>query len=352
MNARSDRDGAVSRLTISANATILEALRILDEGGASIAFVTDSDGRVLGSLTDGDVRRAILSGASLESRCLSSAMCRDFAFVSPQAGRAEVLDLMRARDIEQIPVLDPAGRLRGLHKIHQLIAATERQNWAVIMAGGRGTRLQPVTQTLPKPMIPVAGRPILERLVLHLMSHGLRRLFLSVNHLAHVIEDHFGDGSRFGCQIEYLRETKPLGTGGSLALLPTMPSEPVVVINGDLVTQCDIGGLLDFHVSGDFVATVGLRPFSMKIPFGVADVQDNRLVALREKPTERMLINAGIYVLSPAAIRMVPNHDEFPITNLFEQCRTRKLPVGAYLVEEDWLDVGQHSELRIARGEA
>src|SRR5687768_1775869 len=165
----------VSKLMIPANATILEAFRILDNGGCAVAFVTDSEGRVVGCLTDGDVRRAILGGASLESCCISDAMRRDFVFVSHETGRAEVLDLMRARHIEQIPVLDPDGRLCGLHTIHQFIATTERPNWTVIMAGGRGTRLFPVTEKLPKPMIGVAGRPILERLVLHLMSHGLRR---------------------------------------------------------------------------------------------------------------------------------------------------------------------------------
>src|SRR5687767_2151096 len=164
MKESSEMNADVVKLTIAVNATILDAFRILDRGGYAVAFVTDSEGRVLGCLTDGDVRRAILAGASLESRCLSDAMRRDFVFVSPETGRAEVLDLMRARHVEQIPVIDPNGRLCGLHTIHQFIAITERPNWTVIMAGGRGTRLYPVTEILPKPMIAVAGRPILERL--------------------------------------------------------------------------------------------------------------------------------------------------------------------------------------------
>jgi NDP-sugar pyrophosphorylase family protein len=187
--------------------------------------------------------------------------------------------------------------------------------------------------------------------VLHLMGHGIRRIFLSVNYLANVIEAHFGDGTRFGCTISYLREDEPLGTGGPLSLLPT-PDDAVLVVNGDLVTQCDVGRMLAFHAAGDYVATFGLRPYSVEIPFGVATVHGDRLVELREKPTERMLINAGIYVLSPRAIAMVPARCAYPITDLIAQCLTEGLPVGAHLVEDDWLDVGRPDELRKARGEA
>jgi dTDP-glucose pyrophosphorylase len=350
MSAIPRRDDRLLRLTIPADATVLDALRAIDAGAESIIFVRDDVGRVIGTLTDGDVRRAILGGATLESQSLSRSMRRDFVSVTAEAGRAEVLDLMRARQIEQIPVLDAEGRLCGLHTMRELISAVQRPNRALILAGGLGTRLHPITATVPKPMVPVAGRPILERLVLHLMSCGLRRFSLSVNYLAHVIEEHFGDGSRFGCEIEYLRESEPLGTGGPIALLDPPPTMPLLVLNGDLVTQCDLGRMLDFHERGGFAATLGVRSHSVEVPFGVAEVQGDCLVGLREKPTERMLINAGIYVFSPEVVRQVPRR-EFPVTDLFQLCLDRGMRVGAHFVEEEWLDVGRPEELRRARGE-
>jgi hypothetical protein len=252
-------DRSLANMLVADDATVLDALRAINAGGHGIAFVTNSGGGVVGTLTDGDLRRAIIGGASLDSRCLRKTVRRAFSFVTLRASRAEVLDTMRARGINQVPVLDRAGRLVGLHLLQDLIGARQRSNWAVIMAGGKGERLRPLTLRVPKPMILVAGRPILERLVLHLVGSGIRRIFISVNYLAHVIERHFGDGHGFGCQIEYLREAKPLGTGGPLSLLPARPRDPLVLLNGDLVTQADIGAMLEFHRQGRYAVTVGTR---------------------------------------------------------------------------------------------
>jgi dTDP-glucose pyrophosphorylase len=338
-------------MILSPGACILDALQAIQSGGCAIAFICDASRRILGTVSDGDLRRAILAGASLESRCVTTVMNRDFAHVTQSAGRAEVLDMMRARGIEQVPILDRKNRLCGLHLVHELIGAVERHNWAVIMAGGKGKRLEPLTNAVPKPMLAVAGRPNLERLVLHLYSYGIRRIFLAVSHLAHVIENHFGDGSRFGCRIEYLRETMPGGTGGALSLLPSIPELPLIVVNGDLVTQFDVGRLLRFHAQGGYVATLGVRPYLVGIPFGVAKLRGARLVGLREKPTERLLINSGIYVLDPCAVRMVPPNREFHMPELLELCLRRKLKVAAHLIDDDWVDVGRHEELRRANGE-
>ena len=339
----------LARLTVPAGSTILDALKAIEAGGEAITFVVDPDQRVVGCLTDGDIRRAILRGASLEDRVLPQVMRRDFTTATPADGRAEVLDLMRARQIERIPVVGPDGRLSGLHTIRQLVSNAERPNRVVILAGGKGTRLYPLTEQMPKPMVTVAGRPILERLILHLMSCGLRRFSISVNYLGHVIEEHFGDGAQLGCEIDYLRESEPLGTGGPLSLLPRQDL-PVVVLNGDLVTQCDVGDLLDVHARGRYAATLGIRPYAIEVPFGVAEVEGERLLGLREKPTERTLINAGIYVLSPEAIAVVPSGTEYPITALFEQLLAEGQAVGAHVLEAEWLDIGRHDELRRARG--
>lgn len=351
MKWAADSQGAPQRLCVAADATLLDALRTIDSGGEAIVFVCDVGGRVVGSLTDGDVRRAILKGASLEARCLPGTMRRDFVWVGPDTGRAEVLDLMRARQIGQIPVLDEQGRLIGIHTVGALLTPRERPHPVVIMAGGRGTRLYPLTETLPKPMLKVAGRPILERLILHLMGCGFRQFHIAVNYLAEVIEDHFGDGSRFGCAITYLREERPLGTGGPLSLLDPLPELPLVAVNGDLVTQCDVGGLLDFHTQGGHAATFGVRPYHVSVPFGVAEVSGTKLIRIREKPTEQLLINAGIYALSPSALRLVPRGEDYPITELFNRCIAEGMTVGAYLVEDDWIDVGRPDDLRRAQGD-
>jgi dTDP-glucose pyrophosphorylase len=346
------RPDELRTMLLSPNASLREALAVIDRGGFELAFVADPGGRILGTLSDGDARRAILRGVPLDRPgAVGKAMRRSFAWVGPHTQRAEVLDTMRARAISQIPVLDARGRMIALHLLHDLIGAAERPNRAVIMAGGRGTRLRPYTENVPKPMLTVAGRPILERLVLHLVGYGIRDIFLSINYLGHVIEAHFGDGSNFGCRIHYLREKKPLGTGGALSLLPRGGEHEVLVMNGDLVTQAEIDKLFEFHAQGGFALTACMRPYVFEIPFGVAEVRGDRLVGLREKPSEQLLVNAGIYVLSPKTLRMIPRNREYPITRLIEACLEKRMKVGAHVLEGDWMDVGRHDELRKARGQ-
>lgn len=344
---------ALKALLVPADASLQRVLAAIERGGIELAFVADARERVIGTLSDGDVRRALLAGVPLdESGAARDAMCEQFTHVDPDTPRAEVLDRMRAQAISQIPVLDRGGRIVGLHLLRDLIGARERPNCAVIMAGGQGMRLRPYTETLPKPMLTVAGRPILERLVLHLLGYGIRDIFLSIHYLGHVIEEHFGDGSAFGCRIRYLRERKPLGTGGALSLLPKRIKHPVLVMNGDLVTGARIDQILDFHDAGAYALSVCLRPYAVEIPFGVAEVRGDRLVGLREKPTEQMLVNTGIYVVSPQLLSSIPKRREYPITQLAQTCLERELPVGAHVLQDDWIDIGRHDELRRARGQA
>jgi dTDP-glucose pyrophosphorylase len=329
-------------------ARLIDAMRALDNGAAEIALVIDENDRLVGTMTDGDIRRALLTGAALESP-VRSFVQRNFTAVRPMTGRAEVLDLMQARTISQIPVVDPDGKLIGLHLLREVIGCAERPNWAVVMAGGKGTRLRPITENLPKPMIRVAGRPILERLVLHLVGFGVRRIFLSINYMGHMVEDHFQDGSAFGCRIEYLKEESPLGTAGALSLLRDLPSDPVLVINGDLVTQAHIGNLLDFHAQGGYKATVGVRDYYHTVPYGCIDTEGNRITCLEEKPMVSKTVNAGIYVLDPSIISLVPKDCEVQMPALLEQQLSLGACIGAFRVEGDWMDIGQHDQLRSAR---
>jgi dTDP-glucose pyrophosphorylase/predicted transcriptional regulator len=332
-------------------AALRRALEVLDRTGKEIILVCADGRRLLGTVTDGDVRRALLAGAALEETQLESVMHREYTSVSPEAGRAEVLDTMRARGLAQIPVVDATGTLVGLHTMQAVVGAVERPNAAVLMAGGRGTRLGTITQSVPKPMVKVAGRPILERIVLHLVGFGIRDIYLAVHYLSEQIEDHFGDGSAFGCRIRYIREQRPLGTGGCLSLLPERPTTPLLLMNGDLVTQVDVGRMLAAHELAAAAATIGVREYVVDVPFGVVDIDESgRVIAIREKPTVRMPVSAGIYVLSPEVIDMVPPDCELPVTDLFRRCIDARLRVATCVVEEDWIDVGRPEELLRANG--
>lgn len=341
---------ALRAAQVPAAGCLRDVLVALDRGALGIALAVSLEGVLQGVLTDGDVRRAQLGGAGLES-ALAPFLRREFIAVERGASRAMVLDLMQARRIAQVPVVDASGCVVGLHTLHAILSREERPNWAVVMAGGRGERLRPLTDSIPKPMVRVAGRPILERIVLHLVGFGVRRIFLAVNYKAQVIEEHFGDGSRFGCHIEYLREAKPLGTGGPLSLLAGKPADPLLVLNGDLLTQVDVGRMLDFHASAEHKATVGVHEYLHTVPFGVVELQGDRILALREKPTQSWQTNAGIYVLDPDLLARVPSGTNFPLPALVEECLDRGEAVGAFRVEGDWSDIGQHQELRVARGE-
>jgi NDP-sugar pyrophosphorylase family protein len=258
---------------------------------------------------------------------------------------------MQARMIEQIPILSKSGKLLGLHLMHEVLGASRRTNWAVVLAGGKGARLRPITEDIPKPMVRVAGRPILERIVLHLVGFGIRTIYLSINHLGHLIQRHFRDGSRFGCSIRYLKESFPLGTGGPLSLLPKRPSDPLVIMNGDLVTQVDLGSMLDKHTREGYRVTVGVREYVHTIPYGCVERKGDRITRLTEKPRLHQEVNAGIYIMEPALLSRVPRRREFPMTSLLEECIARGEAVGAYPVEGDWIDLGDHDQLRQANGE-
>jgi dTDP-glucose pyrophosphorylase len=334
---------------LSHGKTLADAIRALNGPAEGMAIVLDERGKVSGVLTDGDVRRALMKESRLDA-LLDPYVRRNFLHVSENESREQILDLMQAKRIKHLPVLDGAGRLVGIHQLHAIVGGGELPNHAVIMAGGRGERLRPITEHLPKPMIKVAGRPILERLVLHLVGSGITRIHISVNYLADMIERHFGDGSRFGCCIDYLREDEHLGTGGALSLLPTPTTEPLLVLNGDLVTQVDFSSMLRFHSASQSVATIGYRPYSHQVPFGCVDLLGDAVVGIQEKPIVERCVSAGVYVLSSSVVGLVPKK-YFPITELFQILLQRGEKMSAYEITADWADVGQHRDLSHARGE-
>ena len=340
----------LSPYTIKQNATIREAMAAVDAGAAGVVMILDQDDKLEGLMTDGDIRRLLLAGAEMNSP-ITEGINRNFTHVSPETPRADVLDLMHAKGIEQIPIVDHEGKLTGVHSISSIVAKDTLPNWVVIMAGGKGTRLGELTQDTPKPMLKIVGRPILERIVLHLVGSGIRRIYLAVNYLSQVIEEHFGDGSDFGCEIHYIREESPMGSGGALSLLPEQPEHPIIVMNGDLVTDFHVRRMLNYHENGNYHATIGLNHYSHRVPFGCVSLKNGAVEKLTEKPLLNELVNCGIYTLSPTLLPRIKK-EFFPITELFEECLNNNEPVGGYVIEEDWVDIGLPEELSNAQGKS
>jgi dTDP-glucose pyrophosphorylase len=339
----------LNRFKISYKASIRDAMVAINENYREVVLVADASDDIVGVITDGDIRRGLLRGLTLQSSAVE-VMSKDFVSVRPEVDRAAVLDLMKALVIRQIPVLTEGRSLAGIHFLEELIGVVERPNVAVIMAGGKGLRLRPLTENLPKPMIQVAGRPILERIVLHFVGYGIRHIYISINYLGHLIEEHFGDGSAFGCRIEYLREEISLGTGGALTLLPFTPTTPILVMNGDQITRIDIDRLLAFHEAHEAKATIVVGSYEHQIPFGVINHENGRLSSLVEKPTIDFFISQGIYVLNPEVLSCVPCGCNFPITQLFEELLARNQAVAVYHAVNDWVDIGSMDDFRKASG--
>ena len=273
----------LSALFVTLLTPIKDAIRVIDQGAAQIALVVDSQQRLLGVITDGDIRRGILRGVRMDET-VDHVMLREFRSVSEHVSSEEVLALMGAESLHQVPVLDTDGCVLGLHLLDDLIKPTVISNLVILMAGGEGRRLLPVTATQPKPMVSVGGKPILEILVERCRSAGLLDIFISVNHLKQQIMEHFGDGSLWNLQVRYLEEEEPLGTAGPLGLLPVRPDEPIVVINGDVLSRVDLPGLLRFHREHGAAATLCVRAYETQIPFGVVMVDGIHMQSFEEKP--------------------------------------------------------------------
>jgi dTDP-glucose pyrophosphorylase len=327
-----------------------DAIRKIDRSGLQVALVLGPDDALLGILTDGDIRRAILASKGLQV-AVSEVMTARPAAVAATAPRDEMLALMRRNVIHHLPLLDAAGRVVGLITLDELIGAKERPNWVVVMAGGLGKRLQPLTDERPKPLLAVGGKPILETILESFAEQGFKRIFLSVNYMAEMIREHFGSGERWGVNVEYLHESTWLGTAGALSLLPEKPTLPVIVMNGDLLTRANFDNLLRFHMAQGAAATMAVREYDFQVPYGVVRLDGARIDAIEEKPVQKFFVNAGIYALSPEALEHLPAGAFFDMPALFEQLIAAGKPTAAYPMREYWLDIGRLEEFERAQRE-
>lgn len=330
-------------------APLRAVLERITRSGKQIALVVDPERRLVGLVTDGDLRKAILRGLPLEAK-VEEAMNRAPVVGTPGLPAAEALALMRSRSIRHLPLLDASRKVVDLLLLEDLLAPPPPlKNRAVIMAGGEGRRLRPLTDSTPKPLMSVGGKPILEILIERLRQSGIVEILIALHHKSEMIRERLGDGSRLGVRVEYVEEPIPLGTMGALTLIRERLDYPFFVVNGDILTKCDFRAMWDFHRSRAAVAmTVGVSLHQVEIPYGEFTLKGTQVLEVDEKPRKEFPVNAGIYVLDPSAVDAIPRGEYFDATDLIRLLLARDKPVAAYLIREYWLDVGRHHDLEKA----
>lgn len=338
-------------LLVQPTAALEECMRTIDKNGRGVALVVDAERRLLGTLTDGDLRRAVL--ARLDLSLPASTLLRDKApSITQPVGTPDpaVLQLMRERRIRHLPLVDADGRVEALALLEELLPA-DRPAQAVVMAGGLGSRLMPLTRETPKPMLPVGDRPIMQRIIEQLRESGVRRVNVSAHYLPERISEHFGDGSAYGVDIEYVREDSPLGTAGAIGLLDD-PRDPILVVNGDIVTRLDFRALLTFHREQRADLTVAVRKYKVQVPYGVVECEGARVLGIVEKPLIEHYVNAGIYVLEPSVRAHIPPGKRFDMPDLISALVARGGVVASFPVWEYWVDIGQLDDYERAKADA
>jgi len=333
----------VSEIKLFPSATIREALRVIDQGAMKIALVVDPSDRLIGTLTDGDIRRGILRGLNLDDP-IESVYFRTPTTASTTDSKEKIIELAVSRRIYQIPVVDPQGRVVRLAEIDHLIRKEKHPNTVVLMAGGLGSRLMPLTVDTPKPMLPVGGKPILETVISQFIKHGYSKFVISLNYKGEAIRSHFADGSGLGVEISYLQEEQRMGTAGSLGLLPKVPKDPFFVMNADILTLVDFESLMDFHIMNGATATMCIREFGMEVPYGVVRLNRDTIVSIEEKPVQQFYVNAGIYVLEPNVLELIPKGQSLDMTSLFEKAVGKGWATLSFPIREYWMDIGKHED--------
>lgn len=339
------------QLFVSQDASIREALRIINDSGKLIALVIGEDDCLVGTVTDGDVRRGILRGFDLDDPVSRICKCAPVTATLAES-RQDILRKMRAYSVHQMPVVDEIGRvIRVDFADEHYLFSSIRNNLVVLMAGGLGKRLRPLTEDCPKPMLCLGDKPIIRHIIENFMHDGFYRFLISLNYRGDMIEEHFGNGSELGCEITYLHEDRPLGTAGALSILPRLPEKPFFVMNADLLTSLNFVHLMDFHTEQQGAATICVKEYCYEVPYGVVQTDDHRVIGLTEKPIHRFQVNAGIYMLDPVALKLLDADTPCDMTTLIQRLVGNGYPVLSFPVMEDWLDVGRMSDFEKAQCE-
>lgn len=336
-------------ILIAPTDTLRNALEVINEQASQVVLVVDDEKRLLGVVTDGDIRRALLRNLGLEVE-ISEIMNTSPSTMEKGASKEQLIELMQRKSILSIPILDN-GRVVGLEMLKSFLSKPKFENPVFLMAGGFGTRLRPLTDNCPKPMLEIGNKPILETVLLSFVKAGFSNFYISTHYMPELILEHFGDGGKWGINIEYIHEDKPLGTGGALGLLPdTIPQDlPLILMNGDVLTKVDFARLLEFHNDNDADATMCVREYEYQIPYGVISGDGNRITEMVEKPIQRFFVNAGIYVLSPSVVNSVPQDLNIDMPTILEQQISLQKDVLMFPIHEYWLDIGRMDDFNRAQ---
>ncbi|UDK95478.1 CBS domain-containing protein [Lysinibacillus sphaericus] len=334
---------------VNQNHTLLDTMKIIDDSSLQFAVVVDEEQHLLGTVTDGDIRRGILRGEGLDVTITSIMNPNPITARSGQKYH-KYKQLMKSKMLKQLPIVDEDNRIINI-LFADNIETTLNKNTVVLMLGGLGTRLRPLTNDTPKPMLRVGNKPILETIIEGFKQYGYTNFIFSVNYKKEVIQDYFQNGEAFDVTIEYIEEDKKMGTAGALSLLKSRPTKPFFVMNGDLLTQINFDQLMQFHIEHDSVATMCVREYEYQIPYGVIETVGTDLVTINEKPIHRSFVNAGIYVLSPDVFNYIPNDEFFDMPTLFQRLVEEEMKTSVFPIHEYWLDIGQIGDYERANNE-
>lgn len=321
-------------------ATIEDAIKNLDSTASQIVLVVDTEERLIGIITDGDIRRGLLRGLTISSS-IETIIHTDSLVVPPEMGRELVLQLMKANKIHQLPVVDKNRKIVGLHILDEVLAPSKKDNYFIIMAGGKGVRLLPYTENCPKPLLPVAGKPILEHIIEKAKVEGFTKFIIAIHYLGYMIEDYFEDGKKWEVEIQYIKEERPLGTAGALGIISQKLVVPFIVSNGDVMTDIRYSDLLDFHILHGAKATMAVRLYEWQHPFGVVHTKGVEIVGIEEKPIHKTHVNAGMYVLEPESLDYIQKNEYLDMPSLFSKLSEQNQRTIVYPMHEPWIDVGR-----------
>jgi dTDP-glucose pyrophosphorylase len=333
---------------INPDTTIRACMRVIDRNSLKTAFVVDGSNMLIGSVSDGDIRRGLLKNSSMEDP-VSSVMNRAPAYCLLPTKKSDIIKLLKEMDILCLPLLSD-GKIVGIESLDSAQRLEEKKNPVFVMAGGFGTRLRPLTDNCPKPMLPVGEKPMLEHIIERLKHQGFTNFYLSTHYMPEVITEYFGDGSRWNVRITYVHESKPLGTAGALSLLPKdIPDLPMIFLNGDVLTDLNFAKLLDHHETNMFDATMCLREIEHQVSYGVVELDQEKVVGMREKPTSRHNRTTGIYVLSPSCYQSVKQNKTIDMPSLLLERIGEGKSVGAAIHPGYWLDIGRMADYQKAQ---
>ncbi len=339
---------SIKNIRLKQDSTIKEALEVIDNAAMQIAIVTDSNDKLVGTITDGDLRRGFLKGLNL-NQSIETVIFKNPTVATINHTNEEIIKLAVSKKIHQIPIVDDKGKVLGIQEIQELIKPKEKTNSVFLMVGGLGKRLRPLTENIPKPMLKIGNKSILETIVERFAKYGYTNIVMCVNYKSHAIKDFFGDGSKFGVDIKYIVEEYRMGTAGALSLLKENPLEPFFVMNGDVITNVNFDHMMDYHIANNSIATMGVKEYDIMVPYGVVDTHDGVIKSIEEKPSHKFFVNAGIYILNNEILDYVPKNKFYDMTDLFEVIIEKKLKGVSFPIYEEWADIGKQDELERAK---